>query len=135
MRLRGGSVAARLRNPQSLGEFEMVTDEGRFRVQAVGRYRFDRFDQTSDVTAFNGQAIYEARNTGAAGDHRPARAVLDRHRRRAAVRDRGAGARRVRGLERRSRSRRGSHVTASTTRYVSSEMTGYEDLDSYWLRG
>ena len=63
LRLRGGSVAARLRNPQSLGEFEMLTDEGRFRVQAVGRYRFDRFDQTSDVTAFSGQAIYEARNS------------------------------------------------------------------------
>ena len=72
VRLRGGSVAARLRNPQSLGEFEMVTDEGRFRVQAVGRYRFDRFDQTSDVTVFSGQAIYEARNTAlpvTAGQH------------------------------------------------------------------
>ena len=74
----GGSVAARLRNPQSLGEFEMTTDEGRFRVQAVGRYRFDRFDQASDVTVFNGQAIYEAPRHRAAGDDRPARAVLDR---------------------------------------------------------
>ncbi len=38
LRLRGGSVAARLRNPQALAEFELVTDEGRFRVQTVGRY-------------------------------------------------------------------------------------------------
>ena len=111
MRLRGGSVAARLRNPQSLGEFEMVTDEGRFRVQAVGRYRFDRFDQTSDVTVFNGQAIYEARNTAlpvTTGQH--AQFWIDT----AGVPQyamRAAGARRVRGLERRSRSRRGSPVT------------------------
>ena len=56
LRLHDGSVAARLRNPQSLGEFELVTDEGRFRVQRAGRYRFDRFDQASDVTVFNGQA-------------------------------------------------------------------------------
>ena len=72
VRLRGGSVAARLRNPQALAEFEMVTDEGRFRVQSVGRYRFDRFDQASDVTVFNGQATYEARNTAlpvTAGQH------------------------------------------------------------------
>ena len=63
VRLEGGSVAARLRNPQSLAEFEMTTEEGRFRAQTVGRYRFDRFDQASDVTVFNGQAIYELRDT------------------------------------------------------------------------
>ena len=39
------------------------TDEGRFRAQTVGRFRFDRFDETSDVTVYVGQAIYEARNT------------------------------------------------------------------------
>ncbi len=44
----------------------------------------------------------------AAGDDRPARAVLDRRRRRAAVRDGAAAARCVRELERRPRSRRGS---------------------------
>ena len=63
VRLRGGSVAARLRSPQALAEFALDTDEGRFRVQTVGRFRFDRFDETSDVTAFAGQAVYEARNT------------------------------------------------------------------------
>ena len=131
VRLRGGSVAARLRNPQSLGEFEMVTDEGRFRVQAVGRYRFDRFDQTSDVTAFNGQAIYEARNSAlpvTTGQHAqfwidsagvPQYAIV------APARDAFAGWNddRDRAEDR--------IVTASTQRYVSPEMTGAEDLDRY----
>ena len=131
LRLRGGSVAARLRNPQSLGEFEVVTDEGRFRVQAVGRYRFDRFDQTSDVTVFGGQATYEARNTAlpvTAGQHAqfwidaagvPQYAMI------APARDAFAGWNddRDRAEDR--------IVTASTTRYVSPEMTGAEDLDRY----
>ena len=131
VRLRGGSVAARLRNPQSLGEFEMVTDEGRFRVQAVGRYRFDRFDQTSDVTVFTGQAIYEARNSAlpvTTGQHAqfwidsagvPQYAIV------APARDAFAGWNddRDRAEDR--------IVTASTSRYVSPEMTGAEDLDRY----
>jgi hypothetical protein len=131
VRLRGGSVAARLRNPQSLCEFEMVTDEGRFRVQAVGRYRFDRFDQTSDVTAFTGQAIYEARNTAlpvTSGQHAqfwidaagvPQYAIV------APARDAFAG-----WNDDRDRAEDRT-VTASTTRYVSPEMTGAEDLDRY----
>jgi len=131
VRLRGGSVAARLRNPQSLGEFEMVTDEGRFRVQAVGRYRFDRFDQTSDVTVFGGQATYEARNTAlpvTTGQHAqfwidaagvPQYAIV------APARDAFAG-----WNDDRDRAEDRT-VTASTSRYVSPEMTGAEDLDRY----
>ena len=42
VRLQSGSVAARLRNPQALAEFEIDTDEGRFRIQTVGRYQLDR---------------------------------------------------------------------------------------------
>jgi hypothetical protein len=63
VRLVNGSVAARLRSPQALAEFEIDTDEGRLRVQTVGRYRFDRFDQASDLTVYNGQAAFDAKNT------------------------------------------------------------------------
>ena len=131
VRLRGGSVAARLRNPQSLNEFELVSDEGRFRVQAVGRYRFDRFDQTSDVTVFNGQATYEARNTAlpvTAGQHAqfwldsagvPQYAIV------APARDAFAS-----WNDDRDRSE-DRQVTAGAPRYVSPEMTGAEDLDRY----
>ena len=130
VRLRGGSVAARLRNPQSLGEFEMLTDEGRFRIQAVGRYRFDRFDLTSDVTVYGGQAIYEARNTAlpvTAGQHAqfwldsagvPQYAIVP------PARDAFAG-------WNDDRDRAEDRIVTATTRYVSPEMTGAEDLDRY----
>jgi hypothetical protein len=61
--LHSGSVAARLRQPQFVNEFSLETDEGRFRARAVGRYRFDRFDQSSDLTVDSGQAVYEGRNS------------------------------------------------------------------------
>ena len=131
VRLRGGSVAARLRNPQSLGEFEMVTDEGRFRVQAVGPLSLRPLRPDQRRHRLHRPGDLRGAQHGAAGDHRPARAVLDRRRRRAAVRDGGAGARCVRGLERRPRSRRGSHRDGVDARYVSPEMTGAEDLDRY----
>ena len=130
VRLRGGSLAARLRSAQSLGEFEMLTDEGRFRVQAVGRYRFDRFDQTSDVTVFNGQAIYEARNTAlpvTPGQHAqfwidtagvPQYAIVP------PARDAFAG-------WNDDRDRAEDRIVTASTRYVSPEMTGAEDLDRY----
>ena len=63
MHLHAGSVAARLRNPQAVAEFALDTDEGRFRARSVGRYRFDRFDQASDLTVYSGQAVYEGRNS------------------------------------------------------------------------
>jgi hypothetical protein len=128
VRLQSGSVAARLRNAQALTEFELNTDEGRFRALAVGRFRFDRSAQSSDVTVYNGQAIFENKDTAlpvTAGQHaqfwldasgvpqyatvQPARDAF------AAWNDE-----RDRGEQR-----------VATTRYVSPEMTGAEDLDRY----
>ena len=128
VRLQSGSVAARLRNAQSLGEFELVTDEGRFRVQAVGRYRFDRAEQTSDVTVANGRAIYENGNTAlpvTTGQH--AQFWLDaggvpQYAMAAPVRDDFFA-------WNDERDRAAERVVA--TRYVSPEMTGAEDLDRY----
>ena len=37
LHLQNGSVALRMRNPQSLAEFALETDDGQFRVQAVGQ--------------------------------------------------------------------------------------------------
>ena len=96
-----------------------------------GRYRFDRFDQTSDVTVFTGQAIYEARNTAlpvTAGQHVQFwldNAGVPQYATVAPARDAFAGWNddRDRAEDR--------IVTASTTRYVSPEMTGAEDLDRY----
>ena len=126
--LHGGSVAARLRSPQSIAEFALETDEGQFRVQAIGRYRFDRFEQASDLTVYNGQAVFEGQNSAlplTTGQHaqfwldaggspqynmvEPARDAF------AAWND--------------DRDRAESRPVAA--RYVSPEMTGADDLDRY----
>jgi hypothetical protein len=59
LHLHGGSVAVRLRSSESAGEFELRTAEGRFLTHRAGRYRFDRRDETSHVTVWNGEALYE----------------------------------------------------------------------------
>ncbi len=129
VQLQGGSVAARLRNAQSLAEFELVTDEGRFRGQAVGRYRFDRSPETSELTVLAGQAVFEDGNSALplqTGQH--AQFWLD-----------ASGAAQYAWSSRCAtpsppwndeRDRAEDRVVAGV-RYVSPEMTGAEDLDRY----
>ncbi|MEO8524153.1 MAG: DUF6600 domain-containing protein [Caldimonas sp.] len=126
--LHSGSVAARLRNAQSVAEFVLETDEGSFRAQTVGRYRFDHFEQASDLTVYNGQAIFEGRNSAlplTTGQH--AQFWLD-----------AGGAPQYNMVEpahdafaswNDDRDRTVDRPVA--TRYVSPEMTGAEDLDRY----
>ena len=127
--LHSGSVAARLRQPQSVGEFSLETDEGRFRARSVGRYRFDRFDQSSDLTVDSGQAVYEGRNSALPlGPGQHAQFWLD-----------SAGVPQYNMIEpardsfaawNEERDRAEARPVA-TSRYVSPEMTGAEDLDRY----
>ena len=126
--LHSGSVAARLRNAQSVGEFVLETDEGSFRAQTIGRYRFDRFEQSSDLTVNAGQAVFEGRNSAlplTTGQH--AQFWLDasgapQYNMVEPVRDAFAAWNddRDRTVER-----------PVAVRYVSPEMTGAEDLDRY----
>ena len=126
--LHAGSVAARLRNAQSVAEFALETDEGRFRAQTVGRYRFDHFEQASDLTVYNGQAIFEGRNSAlplTTGQH--AQFWLDaggapQYNMVEPVRDTFTSwnVERDRAIDR-----------PVAVRYVSPEMTGAEDLDRY----
>ncbi len=127
--LQGGSIAAVLRNPQSLAEFTLETDEGQFRVHAAGRFRFDRFDQTSDLTVYSGQAAFEGQNSGlplTPGQH--AQFWLDasgvpQYNMIAPARDAFASWNDERD--------RAETQPATATRYVSPEMTGAGDLDRY----
>jgi hypothetical protein len=126
--LYSGSVAARLRNAQSVAEFALETDEGTFRAQTVGRYRFDHFEQASDLTVDNGQAVFEGRNSAlplTTGQH--AQFWLD-----------AGGAPQYNMVEpahdafaawNDDRDRSVDRPVA--VRYVSPEMTGAEDLDRY----
>ena len=128
VQLESGSVAARLRNPQSLAEFELATDDGAFRAQTVGRYRFDRLERASDVTVFNGQAIYESGNTAlpvTTGQHAQFwvdPAGVPQYAMQEIVHDDFAA-------WNDERDRAEDRVAAH--RYVSPEMTGAEDLDRY----
>jgi hypothetical protein len=128
LQLHNGSIATRLRNAESAREFELRTTEGRFITNRPGRYRFDRGDDTSDVTVWSGEAVYEA--PGSALTVYPGQraefwlengsnaqySITD------PVRDSFAS-------WANDRDRRDDR--SASTRYVSPEMTGVEDLDRY----
>jgi hypothetical protein len=131
--LSSGSVTARLRTREAADEFSLSTDEGRFRTEAVGQYRFDRQDDQSVVTAMSGQAVYEADGTAL---------PVQQGQRVEFWKERGVPqysitsprsddfANWVASLDRRE-------ANSVSARYVSPEMTGVEDLDRYgrWEAG
>jgi len=63
LQLLSGSLSARLRTRESANEFGVATGEGRFRTDRTGSYRFDRIDDTSQVTVVSGQAQFEGDRT------------------------------------------------------------------------
>jgi hypothetical protein len=125
LRLHYGSASVRVVNADVLRGFELVTPQVRVRLQQPGRVRIDaeRVRDTSSVKVFDGVALVEAGGSQLAvragkraditdDDIRTASAVQDAFDSWSASRDR---------LEDNARS----------ARYVTSEMTGYEDLDRY----
>jgi hypothetical protein len=127
LHLHGGSIAVRLRSSESAGQFELRTAEGRFLTPRAGRYRFDRFDETSHVTVWIGEAVYEGPGsaltvyTGQRAEfwmvNQAAQYSITEPKRD----DFAAWAA--------DQDRRDQRSAAS--RYVSPEMTGAEDLDRY----
>ena len=128
LRLHSGTAAARLRTRESADEFELVTDEGRFRATRAGRYRIDRDEEATFVTVDSGQGSFAGNRsalTVAAGQ----RAEFwlgggDRLEYRMVERARDSFASWT--YERDQRDDR-----SASARYVSPEMTGVEDLDRY----
>ena len=127
LHLHYGSVSVRVRNPDVLPGFELSTPQGRVRLQEPGRVRVDaeRAPDTSVVSVFDGVAQVEgagASLTVRAGrsaelhddDLRTALAGRDSFDDWAMLRDR-------------------QDERAVAERYVTSEMTGYEDLDRYGI--
>lgn len=128
LQLHAGSLAVRVRSRDRVREFELLTGEGRFTLQRTGRYRFDRADEASFVTVLSGRAYYEARNSAL---------TVNAGQRAEFWLDRGDVPQySIVEPERDSFSSwvaerdRADDRTAST-RYVSPEMTGVEDLDRY----
>ncbi|MEO6030337.1 MAG: DUF6600 domain-containing protein [Burkholderiaceae bacterium] len=128
LQLHSGSVEAQVRDPQDAASFELTTADGRFVLQAAGRYRFDRRDAESEVTVLDGQALYQGDGT-ALPVARGQRATfwIDA----AGVAQYTLGAPVDDSFARWSseRDRRDSRQPAP--RYVSPEMTGAQDLERY----
>jgi hypothetical protein len=126
LRLHYGSASVRIVNPDVLAGFELETPEARVRLQQPGRVRVDaeRERDTSAVTVFDGAAFVEgggSQLTVRAG--RRAELVDDGDvRTLAAMRD---------DFDEWSFTRDRYEDNAQSARYVTSEMTGYEDLDRY----
>ena len=128
LQLHSGSVFARLREAAEANEFELLTEDGRFRAPRAGRYRFDRDKTGSFVTVQAGQARYEGPNSGlsvAAGQR--AEFWID-----------AAGAAQYRLGEPQTDAFAGWNDErdrvidrSASARYVSPAMTGADDLDRY----
>lgn len=125
LRLHYGSASVRILNPDVLRGFEVLTPQARVRMQQPGRIRIDaeRVRDTSMVNVFDGVAVVES-----AGSQLAVRAgkrlevTEDDMRTAGAVQD---------GFDSWSFSRDRIEDNATSARYVTSEMTGYEDLDRY----
>jgi FecR protein len=121
-----GSIALRIRDPEFAREFELATAHGRALPLGPGRYRFDTEPRATAITAYQGRLRIDGID-----------AVLTVHEgERAEIWDAGRLAHRI-GPPRYdefhawivARDQRDDFVRS--TRYVSPDMTGYEDLDHY----
>lgn len=128
LQLHDGSLAARLRSREAAAEFDLTTAEGRFTVQRAGRYRFDRLDATAHLTVYNGQALYEGPrsaltvNSGQRAEFWIDASNAAQYSITEPQRDAFAA-----WIGERDR----SDDRSVSTRYVSPEMTGVEELDRH----
>jgi len=120
-----GNLSIRVRNPEVLRGLELDTPQGVVRLQDIGRVRIEsgRREDTTAVSVFDGEATFDG-----AG----ARLIVRTGKRVEIVRDDVRTGLAMRdsfdewGMMRDARDERSESV-----RYVTSEMTGYEDLDQY----
>ncbi len=125
LHLHYGSASVRVRNPDQARGFELSTPQGMIRLQEATRMRVDagRRSDTTSVNIFEGMAIVEG--GGSRLSVRPGRRLefgMDDVRTGIAVRDSFDDW----ALLRDQRDER-----SMSARYVTSEMTGYEELDQY----
>lgn len=128
LHLHNGSVATRIRSADAAREFELRTTEGRFTANRPGRYRFDRQDDTSFATVWSGEAVYEGPNSALTVQaNQRAEFWLDRNN----VAQYSLGDPERDAFASWSSDRDRYDERSASTRYVSPEMTGVEDLDRH----
>ncbi len=127
LQLHAGALALRLRSREAADEAEVRTAELRLLPQRAGHYRFDRIDDTTWAGTWRGELLVD----GAGGD------VIGTGQRLSFIRDRGDILRSANATlpddgfgNWVARSDQQDERSASS-RYVSPEMTGAEDLDRY----
>ena len=128
LQLHNGTVAVRLRSREAVDEFELRTGEGRFRAQRTGRYRIDRVDEASHLSVNSGTMVYEG----------PGSALTVYSGQRAEFWLDAANTAQYTISEPRrdafaawNSERDRNDDRSASTRYVSPEMTGVEDLDRH----
>ncbi len=125
LRLLEGSVIARLSSPESAGEFEFSTRDGRFQVREAGRYRFDSDRSTTAGTVYAGALHFSAADSsldiGAGQRAQFWSAGRTQYQLSAPVNDEFAVWSAARGPQR----------AAAQALLVSPEMTGVGDLDAH----
>ncbi|MES2319934.1 MAG: DUF6600 domain-containing protein [Pseudomonadota bacterium] len=127
LHLHYGSLTLRVRNPEALRGLELSTPQGTVRMQEAGRMRIDAGRQvdTTVVSVFDGVALLDgggSRLTLRAGKR--AEIVQDDVRTGLAMRD---------GFDEWGMLRDERDDRSASVRYVTNEMTGYEDLDQYGI--
>jgi hypothetical protein len=128
LQLHSGAAGVRLRTAEAAREFEIKTSEGRFTAHRAGRYRFDRGDETSHVTVWSGEALYEG-PASALTVYGGQRAEFWIDRNNAAQYSITEPQRDSFAAWNSERDRQDDR--SASTRYVSPEMTGVEDLDRH----
>jgi len=125
--LQSGAFALRLKSREAADDIRVLTAEARLAPQRAGHYRFDRLDDTTTVSVWRGEVRVEGPGSWGVGDGQ--RLEL--------YRDRGGDLRGQWGTPvddsfaswvQSDDAREG---TTASTRYVSPEMTGVEDLDRH----
>ncbi len=127
LQLHNGTIATRLRSAEAAREFELRTGEGRFITNRPGRYRFDRADESSHVTVLSGEAMYEGPGSAlTVNSGQRAEFWLENNAAQYAITDPIRDNFAAWSADQDRRDER-----SASTRYVSPEMTGAEDLDRY----
>jgi hypothetical protein len=127
LQLHSGSAALRVRSPEVAREVELDTAEGRFLPRRAGHYRIDRRDDTSFATAWSGEIRFESPDSvlnipaGRSAEFWQEGAQRTTH-------YSWVEPQRDRFADWVARANSEDDRSAST-RYVSPEMTGWEDLD------
>ncbi|HET9645354.1 MAG TPA: DUF6600 domain-containing protein [Burkholderiaceae bacterium] len=130
LHLENGGIAARLRTPGTAGEFVVETAEGRFTPAGAGHFRIDRDrdEEVSAATSWEGAMRFESNDSELA---------IPQGQRAEFWKEAGvthydwASSPQDALADWAISSDRQESQTMSATRYVSPEMTGWEDLDRY----